>query len=135
MYGIQIPTSDGSLQKIKPDWIVVLSYEQKLRKEAMKRVMEGHTLADAMASVIKDADADLKEAYFTTLVALKSAVHEVPHQPNKFQRLNSKGSFSGKSFQGRQKGKGKGKNKSKAPSDSRLKGLTLAWRTPDGREI
>ena len=91
MYGIQIPTSDGGLQKIKPDWTVVLSYEQKLRKEAMKRVMEGHTLADAMASVIKDAD--LKEAYFTTLVALKSAVHEVPHQPNKFQRLNSKGSF------------------------------------------
>ena len=56
VYGIQIPTSDGSLQKVKPDWTIVLAYEQKLRKEAMKKVMEGHTLADAMNAVIRDAD-------------------------------------------------------------------------------
>ena len=55
--------------------------------------MEGHTLADALNSVIKDAD--LKEAYFTTPVALKASLSDA--QPNKWQRFNSKGSFSGKS--------------------------------------
>ena len=109
VYGIQIPTADGGQQKIRPDWAIVLSFEQRLRKEAMKRVMEGHTLSDALSSVIKDAD--LKEAYFTTPVALKSAAYDNP--PNKFQRFNSKGSFSGKSFQNFSKGKGKGKQKLK----------------------
>ena len=28
--GIQIPTSDGSQQKVKPDWAIVLSFEHKL---------------------------------------------------------------------------------------------------------
>lgn len=133
VYGIQIPTADGGQQKIRPDWTIVLSYEQRLRKEAMKRVLEGHTLSDALTMVIKDAD--LKEAYFTTPVALKSAAQDNP--PNKFQRFNSKGNFGGKSFQSFPKGKGKGKHKSKSPgpSDPRLKGLNLAWRTPDGREL
>ena len=135
VFGIQILTGEGSQQKVKPDWAIVLSYEQKLRKEAMKRVLEGHTLAEAMVSVTKDAD--LKEAYFTTPVALKSAVGDSQAHPNKFQRFNSKGNFGGKSSQSFAKGKGKGKQKSKGmtPSDPRLKGLNLAWRTPDGREL
>eukprot|EP00435_Cladocopium_sp_Y103_P074800 s19_g51.t1 len=123
--------------KIRPDWSIVLAYEQKLRKEAMKRVLEGHTLADSLIAVTKDSD--LKEAYFTTPVALKAASSE--QQPNKWSRFNSKGS-SGGSFGGKHsfnfpKGKSKGKGKSKAPSvsDQRLKGLSLAWRTPDGREL
>ena len=41
VFGIQIPTSEGSQQRIKPDWAIILSYEQKLRKEAMRRVLEG----------------------------------------------------------------------------------------------
>ena len=53
VYGIQIPTADGGQQKIRPDWTIVLSYEQRLRKEAMKRVLEGHTLSDALTMVIK----------------------------------------------------------------------------------
>ena len=135
VFGIQIPTSEGSQQRIKPDWAIILSYEQKLRKEAMRRVLEGHTLADALASVIKDAD--LKEAYFTTPVALKSASSDSHGHPSKYQRFNSKGSFGGKTSCGPQKGKGKGKQKSKQSgvSDERLKGLNLAWRTPDGREL
>ena len=96
VYGIQIPTSEGSQQRVKPDWAIILSYEQKLRKEAMRRVMEGHTLADAMTSVIKDAD--LKEAYFTTPVALKSANSDGHGNPPKYQRFNSKGSFGGQIF-------------------------------------
>ena len=53
------------------------------------------------------------------------------------QRFNSKGGFSGKQSQGFSKGKGKfSKGKSKGKTmDSRLKGLNLAWRTPDGREL
>ena len=135
VFGIQIPTSEGSQQRVKPDWAIILSYEQKLRKEAMRRVMEGHTLADAMTSVIKDAD--LKEAYFTTPVALKSASSDGHGSPPKYQRFNSKGSFGGKSSFGSSKGKGKGKQKSKSSgvTDGRLKGLNLAWRTPDGREL
>ena len=58
MHGLQIPgvTPDQSI-KMKPDWSIVLAFEQKLRREAMKLVtQEGHTLADAMRAVIRDAD-------------------------------------------------------------------------------
>ena len=137
VFGIQIPTSstETGQQKVKPDWSIVLSYEHKLRKEAMKRVLEGHTLSDALLSVIRDPD--LKEAYFTTPVALKSAMSDTQHQPNKWQRFNSKGGFTGKQSFGFNKGKGKqSKGKSKGKTvDPRMKGLSLAWRTPDGREL
>eukprot|EP00435_Cladocopium_sp_Y103_P074174 s127_g47.t1 len=97
VYGIQIPGSDGTLQKLRPDWAIILAFEHKLRKEAMKLVLAGHTLSDALDSVTKNAD----------------------------------------ERSGFQKGKGKGKGKSKAShqADPRLKGLNLAWRTPDGREL
>ncbi|CAK9076007.1 unnamed protein product [Durusdinium trenchii] len=65
---IQIPTTSPEQQRrVKPDWTIVLAYEHKLRREAMKLVInQGHTLADALPSVIRDAD--LKEAFFTTPV-------------------------------------------------------------------
>ena len=74
-----------------------MAYEHKLRKEAMKKVLSGHTLSDALEAVIKDPD--LKEAYFTTPMALRASMPEA--QPNKFLRCNNKGgsgSFSGKQF-------------------------------------
>ena len=44
--GLQIPTSDGGQQKLKPDWSIVLAFEHKLRQEAMRLVAnEGYTLA------------------------------------------------------------------------------------------
>eukprot|EP00435_Cladocopium_sp_Y103_P036681 s256_g9.t1 len=135
VYGLQIPSSSGgnTAQKVRPDWGVILAYEQKLRKEAMKKVQDGHTLADAMEAVIRDPD--LKEVYFTTPMALRASMPE--SQPNKYQRFNNKGSFGGKQFASFSKGKSKGsKGKGKGKSmDSRLKGLNLAWRTPDGREL
>ena len=137
-HGLQIPTtsSETAQQRVKPDWAIVLAYEHKLRKEAMKKVLSGHTLSDALEAVIKDPD--LKEAYFTTPMALRASMPEA--QPNKFLRYNNKGgsgSFSGKQFAPFTKGKGKGsKGKSKGkPADPRLKGLSLAWRTPDQREL
>ena len=138
VYGLQLPTasSDTPQQRVKPDLSIVLAYEFKLRKEAMKKVMAGHTLAESLEAVIRDPD--LKEAYFTTPMALRASMPE--HQPNKYFRSNFKGgagSFSGKQSFGFSKGKGKGsKGKTKGKQmDPRLKGLNLAWRTPDGREL
>eukprot|EP00435_Cladocopium_sp_Y103_P073986 s172_g46.t1 len=131
--GIQIPsaTGDGSQQRVRPDWAIVLAFEYKLRKEAMRLVThENHTLSNALRAVIKDAD--LKEAFFTTPVALRAAASSEAPQ-NKWPRYNSKGSFSGKFTPQGSKGKGKsGKSKGK---DNRLAGLQLAWRTPDGRDL
>eukprot|EP00435_Cladocopium_sp_Y103_P044637 s1164_g12.t1 len=131
--GIQIPSAacGGTQHKVKPDWGIVLAFEHKLRKEAMRLVThESQTLSNALRAVIKDAD--LKEAFFTTPVALRAAASSEAPQ-NKWARYNSKGSSSGKSFQSGSKGKGKsGKSKGK---DNRLAGLQLAWRTPDGRDL
>ena len=54
-------------------------------------INEGHTLSAALRAVTKDAD--LKEAFFTTPVALRAAASEPP--ANKFPRYNSKGEKQG----------------------------------------
>ncbi|CAK8989873.1 unnamed protein product, partial [Durusdinium trenchii] len=104
VYNIQVPSLQGEgVQKVKPDWTIILAYEHKLRKEAFKLVIrEGYTLAEALGSVIKDAD--LKETYFTTPVALRAAMSVERHPPNKFQRSSYKGFGD---FKGDWKGKGK----------------------------
>eukprot|EP00435_Cladocopium_sp_Y103_P065967 s171_g28.t1 len=122
---------DGQ-QKVKPDWSIVLSFEHKLRKEAMKLVTrDGHSLADSLGMAIRDAE--LKETYFTIPVALRAAMssHSDGFQQSKFQRFNSKGSSKSAPSKGKGKsGKGKGKEIRKE-----LLGLQLAWRTPDNREL
>ena len=72
VYGIQLPSSTTEFgQKVKPDWSIVLAYEYKLRKEAMKLVtQQSKTLSEALHLVTKDAD--LKEAFFRTPIALKA---------------------------------------------------------------
>ena len=85
---------------------------------------EGHTLADAMRAVTRDAD--LKEAFFTTPVALRAA--QSVEQPYKWRKAFDKG------------GKGKGKKGKKGEKGKReipeqLKGLNLAWMTPHGRDL
>ena len=120
--GIQVPSpqGDGTQQKIRPDWAIVLSYEHKLRKEAFRLVTnEGYTLSQALRSVIRDAD--LKESFFTTPVALRAASSADP-PANKWPRLNNKGSFGGKSYQQGFKGKGRGKSGKSKGKDSRLDG-------------
>ena len=141
VYNIQVPSLQGEgVQKVKPDWTIILAYEHKLRKEAFKLVIrEGYTLAEALGSVIKDAD--LKETYFTTPVALRAAMSVERHPPNKFQRSSYKGFGD---FKGDWKGKGKswkggkgdkGGKGSKGEVRKELQGLQLAWRTPDGRDL
>ena len=85
-YGIQIPSASGDSapQRVRPDWSIVLAYGFKLRKEAMKKVLAGHTLAESLEAVIRDHD--LNEAYFTTPTTLRVSMPE--SQPNKFVRHN-----------------------------------------------
>ena len=135
VWGIQVPTQAGESQRLKPDWAIVLAFEYKLRKEAMKLVTNsGHTLADALAAVIRDPD--LKEAYFTTPIALKAATAQESAPPNKWLRLTDKGGKGrwGKDSKGKAFGKG-AKGKGKHGQDQRLAGLSLAWRTPDNRDL
>lgn len=123
--------------KLKPDWAVVLSFEHKLRKEAFKLVLnDGFTLADALRDVTKNAE--LKEAFFTTPIALRAASGIDNPPQSKWPRTSAKGfgaQFKG-SFKSAPKGKGKGRSKGNGkPFDERLQGLVLLWRTPDGRDL
>ena len=104
VHGLQVPgTSPDQSVKLKPDWAIVPAFEQKLRREAMKLVtQEGHTLADAMRAVTRDAD--LKEAFFTTPVALRAA--QSVEQPFKWHKTLDKGG-KGKGKKGKKGEKGK----------------------------
>ena len=144
VYNIQIPSLQGEgSQRVKPDWSIILGYEHKLRKEAFKLVVrDGHTLADALHLVIRDAD--LKETYFTTPVALRAAMSANLDRPptSKWQRTDYKGYNEHKGFFKGHKGKwGKGDKGGKAKGGKggevrkEFQGLQLAWRTPDGREL
>ena len=83
VYNIQVPSLTGEGQmRVKPDWGIVLNFEHRLRKEAFKLVVrEGITLAEALVQVTHDAE--LKETYFTTPVALRAAMaaQSDPPQP------------------------------------------------------
>lgn len=107
VYGIQLPSSTTEFaQKVKPDWSIVLAYEYKLRKEAMKLVtQQSKTLSEALYMVTKDAD--LKEAFFTTPIALKAA-GALDQQPWKYQKGEHKGDFKGGGKHQGKKGGGKG---------------------------
>ena len=69
---LRLPTASGVDTTFnRPPWQVVLSFELKLRSEAMKMVIDdGSRLADALEAVTKDPS--LKEAFFTTPLALHS---------------------------------------------------------------
>ena len=83
-----------------------------------------------------EAYPDLKEAYFTTPIALKAATSQESAPPNKWLRLTDKGGKGrwGKGSKGKAFGKG-AKGKGKHGQDQRLAGLSLAWRTPDNRDL
>ncbi|CAE7222595.1 unnamed protein product [Symbiodinium sp. CCMP2592] len=83
---LKLPTASGQeTQFNRPPWNIVLSYEYKLRVEAFKMILEGTaTMAEALRAVREDPS--LKEAYFTTPLALHTA-----GTPTKFRKGNSKG--------------------------------------------
>ena len=92
--------------------------------------MRGERLADALEAVTRDAS--LKEAYFTTPLALATA-----GQPSKYHKAGGKSRHKSKDvppppqarFE-RPKSAGKGKQPRNLP-----KGLKLVSTTPDGRQI
>ena len=139
VYNIQLPSTDGeSSVRVRPEWSIVLSYEYKLRREVMKLIVnDGMSMHDALGHVTRDAD--LKESFFTTPLALRAAqAVESPHKFHKggFKGDNPKGGYKGDFFKGG-KGKKGGKTKHNLPKDvaQKLQGLPLAWRTPDGRDL
>ena len=125
VHGIKI---EGAQSTHRPSWQIVLQYEHRMRREAVKRVIKGQaTLAQALQQVV--CDADLKETYFTTLLAL-SAKSE---PPSKHFRSTDKGWGKGKqASKGDAKGKrNKGKYVDKGDGSSNM----LVSHTSDGREI
>ena len=130
--GLRVPLSSGGDVVGRPPWQVVLGFEQKLRTEAFKSVVEdGTKLVDALDAVQQDPS--LKETYFTTPLALQAVA-----QPTKY--------FKGQGKAGKEhpaipsppqpnytwsrpdKGRAKGKGKT-------FNGLQLLSTTPDGRQI
>ena len=130
--GLRLPTPQGKdALPGRPPWTVVLSFEFKLRVEAMKLVNEeGYTMANAMEAVVKDPS--LKETWFTTPLALHAA-----EQPSKYRKGNGKHLDKNtpppphipKGFERTTKGNKGGKTK------STLNGLKLVSTTPDGKQI
>ena len=59
--GLKVPVGGQSVPA-KPPWTIVLTYEHRLRREALLVHAGENTLSDALALVVKNAD--LKESYF-----------------------------------------------------------------------
>ena len=108
VYGIQLPSSTTEFsQRVKPDWSIVLAYEFKLRREVMKLITQhARTMSEALTMVTKDAD--LKEAFYTTPIALKAA-GALEQQPIKYHKGDYKGDYKGPYFKGSGKKGQKGK--------------------------
>ena len=123
---------EGQTHAVKPPWAVILSYEQKMRKEVFKLVQAGtHTVAEGLAAVIRDAE--IKEAHFTAPIALGVGWNNqrtTQPQPNKWQRTSYKGKPQHKGAKG-----GKGKGKSGKGNARDFNGSSLVTHTPDGREL
>ncbi|CAE7386813.1 unnamed protein product [Symbiodinium microadriaticum] len=133
---LSVPTSHqpNDVPTLSPPWHVVLAYEHRLRKEAFRLVNEeDQTLSAALATVISSAE--LKETYFTTPLAL--SIIERPRKWYKGKGKDKDGKGLGKDPKGGYKGKEDkgGKGGKTATSDPALKGLTLVWRTSEGRDI
>ena len=139
---LKLPTATGvETQFNRPPWNIVLSYEYKLRVEAFKMILEGTaTMSEALRAVREDPS--LKEAYFTTPLALHSAGppskfrkgngkgkgHEQhPHAPPPAPHAGGRGTGKGKEGKGR---KGKGQ-----VVLANGKQLALVSATPDGRQL
>ena len=134
VYGLKIQL-DGQVQAVKPPWTVLLTYEHRLRKEAFKLVQAGsHNLADALSHVVRDAD--IKECYFTTPIALGIGNTSQQSDDAKWRRLSNKGGGNQNFKGGGAGGKGKGKtSKGKQRTQTDFNGNVLVSKTPDGREL
>ena len=130
VYSLNLFTEASPL-RFTPNWCIILNYEHRLRKEAFKLVEKGQaTMAEALNRVTTDAD--LKETYFTTPMALSSTQPQA--QP--FKYFKGDGKKGGKEL-GKQTWKGKKGDKGKAFGmyDKGKGAIPLVSSTPDGREL
>jgi len=133
VHGIKVPV-DGQQQPLRPPFALVLQFEHRLRREAFKLVNKGEkTLAEALEAVTKDAE--LKESYFTTPLALTN--HDPARHGGQRSFNNTYDSKKGKSKGfGKVRGKfDKGKGKASGKSKGKHGDHHLVTHSPDGREI
>eukprot|EP00439_Symbiodinium_sp_Y106_P029631 s9822_g3.t1 len=157
VYLMKVPVAGGKGQQaehvpLRPPWSVLLNFEYELRREAIKRAVQGNKpLKDTIIEVTRDAQ--LKEQFFTSPIALQQ-VGPPPRPdpswgqrrfrqwdtdwtetPSKWHRTgkgrgNSKGKHGKGVKGGRDDNKGESKGGAKGKSDHAL------WtHTPDGRQI
>lgn len=123
-YLMKAPTSSSSSTEdrtaLRPPWSIMLTYEHELRKEAIKRAFQdGRPLSLTLPEVCKDAQ--LKEQYFTSPIALQGRgqtdkwsghgswrKRPFEQQDNRQQWQTGKGN---KGFKGKGKSFGKGRAK------------------------
>ena len=144
---LKIPVGNtGTSTSLNPPWGIVLAYEFQCRKAAFKAVREdGETLAAALQTVVRDAE--LKELYFTSPIALMGrkqnshgAFDETPPWERKTKAKNNHQGKSGGKGAGKGAGKSSGKGASKGNGKGGGKGTkgskkNLLFVTPDGRQI
>ena len=117
----------------RPSLKIIMSYEFQMRKEAVDMVNRGNTWVASLKSVVKNAD--VRERYFSTPLAVTSAM----------QSIKENGWSNQRKWQDRQhpyseasKGKAKGKSKGKKGSKGKSKGKggpQLHASTPDDRQL
>ena len=95
-YNLHVVSFTGDRVPLKPHWHVLLTYEYELRKRAIKDAYKKQlSLGVTLKQVC--ADAELKELYFTSQIALNKD-KELHDRPEKFQKFGfGKGSSPGKS--------------------------------------
>lgn len=108
----------------------ITSYEYQMRKEVVDMVNRGGTWVEALRAVVKNAD--VRERYFSTPLAVTSAV----------QSLKETSWTSPKKWQDRRhpygeqpKGKGKSKQKGKEGKQKSKGRSSLQGSAPDGRQL
>ena len=122
VYLMQVPAGGkgGKLDQapLRPPWVVILSFEYELRKEAVKRAYrDSRPLRDTLREVTEDAQ--LKEQYFTSPIALQNRGKrsgeswEPWEDSNKWIRGSWKGNSKGKDNDRGKKGK-RGRKERKA---------------------
>ena len=157
VYLMKVPVAGGKGQQaehvpLRPPWSVLLNFEYELRREAIKRAVQGNKpFKDTIIEVTRDAQ--LKEQFFTSPIALQQVgppprpdpswgqrrfrqwETDWSEAPSKWHRTgkgrgNSKGKHGKGVKGGRDDNKGESKGGAKGKSDHAL------WtHTPDGRQI
>ena len=116
-----------------PEFDLMLSYDYQIRRQMVKLVKEGATIAEALKEAMTDTT--IKERHFLTPNVYSQVSSTASASKGDYQRSRSppwrRGSWN-TDFYEQPKGKGKGKKGGKGKTK---KGRQMHDRTPDGRQI